>query len=132
GGRQRGAQSQQQDEAGQGFCLIEYAHGATSSGDGRKAKPRAMSHGGFGSPQFKEGDAFRAPLSLPSRLKSLHRSDLPRRDGSKSGAFGIYLVLVGLAQHVAAAPDGLDVVLAAGSDGELLAELADEDVDDLQ
>src|SRR5215470_9131896 len=37
-----------------------------------------------------------------------------------------------LAQHVAAAPDRLDVVLAVGRVGELLAQLADEDVDDLE
>src|SRR5919107_4662478 len=37
-----------------------------------------------------------------------------------------------LAQHVAAAPDRLDVVLALAGVGELLAQLADEDVDDLQ
>src|SRR5204863_296773 len=37
-----------------------------------------------------------------------------------------------VAQHVAAAPDGLDVVIAAGGLRELLAQLADEDVDDLQ
>src|SRR3982074_758930 len=37
-----------------------------------------------------------------------------------------------LAQHVAAAPDGFDEVAALGSVGELLAQLADEDVDDLQ
>src|SRR3954471_23711502 len=37
-----------------------------------------------------------------------------------------------LAQHVAAAPDGLDVVLALARIGELLPELADEDVDDLE
>jgi hypothetical protein len=39
---------------------------------------------------------------------------------------------VRLAQHVAAAPDGLDEVAALGGIGELLAQLADEDVDDLQ
>src|SRR3954470_1115453 len=37
-----------------------------------------------------------------------------------------------LAQHVAAAPDGLDVVLALARIGELLPQLADEDVDDLE
>src|SRR5262245_32926909 len=40
--------------------------------------------------------------------------------------------LVRLAQHVAAAPHGLDEVAAFGGVGEFLAELADEDVDDLQ
>src|SRR3569833_1950550 len=42
------------------------------------------------------------------------------------------LVFMRLAQLVAAAPDGLDEVAALGSGGELLAQLADEDVDDLQ
>src|SRR5690349_14050720 len=37
-----------------------------------------------------------------------------------------------LAQYIAAAPDGLDVVLSLRSVGELLAQLADEDVDDFQ
>src|SRR6185437_6265390 len=40
--------------------------------------------------------------------------------------------LVGIAQHVAAAPDGLDVIGAAASKRKLLAELADEYVDDLE
>src|ERR1700722_16895530 len=39
---------------------------------------------------------------------------------------------VRLAQHIAAAPHRLDEVAAFGSIGELLAQLADEDVDDLQ
>jgi hypothetical protein len=39
---------------------------------------------------------------------------------------------VRLAQHVAAAPYGFDEVAAFGGVGELLAQLADEDVDDLQ
>src|SRR6516164_2184904 len=38
----------------------------------------------------------------------------------------------GLAQDVAAAPNGLDIVLALRRIGKLLAELADEDVDDLE
>src|ERR1700733_11994726 len=37
-----------------------------------------------------------------------------------------------IAQHVAAAPHGLDVIVAVGRGGELLAQLADEDVDDLE
>src|ERR1700730_6738665 len=41
------------------------------------------------------------------------------------------LILARLTQHIAAAPHGLDVVLAVRSAGELLAQLADEDVDDL-
>src|SRR5216684_1394938 len=40
--------------------------------------------------------------------------------------------LVRFAQHVAAAPHGFDEVAAFGGVGELLAQLADEDVDDLQ
>src|SRR5205823_14996899 len=40
--------------------------------------------------------------------------------------------LVRLAQHVAAAPHGLDEVAAFGSVRQLLAQLADEDVDDLE
>ena len=41
-------------------------------------------------------------------------------------------MLVRLAQHVAAAPHGFDEVAAFGSVRKLLAQLADEDVDDLQ
>src|ERR1700722_8006787 len=40
--------------------------------------------------------------------------------------------LLRLAQHIAAAPHGLDEVAAFGGVGQLLAQLADEDVDDLQ
>jgi len=36
-----------------------------------------------------------------------------------------------VAKHVAATPHGFDVVTAAGRVGELFAELADEDIDDL-
>src|SRR4051812_18350420 len=42
------------------------------------------------------------------------------------------LQILGIAQHVAAAPDGLDIIVAAAGEGELLPELADEDVDDLE
>src|SRR5687768_1129199 len=38
---------------------------------------------------------------------------------------------VRIAQHIAAAPDGLDIVGAIGGGGQLLAQLADKDVDDL-
>src|ERR1700731_3288258 len=38
----------------------------------------------------------------------------------------------GIAQHVTAAPDGLDVVVAIGRRRELFSEFADEHVDDLQ
>src|SRR6185437_13523939 len=40
--------------------------------------------------------------------------------------------LARLAQHVAAAPDGLDIVLARRRVRQLLAQLADEHVDDLE
>src|ERR1044072_9757464 len=39
---------------------------------------------------------------------------------------------LGLTQHIAAAPDGLDIILAVGRHAELLAPLSDEDVDDLE
>src|ERR1700710_2151743 len=42
------------------------------------------------------------------------------------------LRLFGLAQHIAAPPDGLDIIVSAAGEAELLAKLADEDVDDLQ
>src|SRR3712207_6685796 len=37
-----------------------------------------------------------------------------------------------LAQNIAAAPDGLDIIVAAASQRQLLAQFADEDVDDLE
>ena len=40
-------------------------------------------------------------------------------------------ILRGLAYYVAASPDRLDVVLAAGCVGEFFPQLADEDIDDL-
>src|SRR5687768_10041869 len=49
---------------------------------------------------------------------------------SRSGRDG--LVVAGIAQHVAAPPDGLDVVPTAGRRLQLLAQLADEHVDDLE
>src|SRR5262249_43267077 len=42
------------------------------------------------------------------------------------------LLLRRIAQHVAAAPDRLDVMLTVRCSSELLAQLADEDVDDLE
>src|SRR4029077_12626065 len=68
-------------------------------------------------PQIKtppRGGVFSFPVSLKS-----------------SGGY-LRLFFGRLAQHVAAAPDRLDVVLAARGIGELFAQLADEDVDDLQ
>src|SRR3569623_1555308 len=60
---------------------------------------------------------LRTPLLLP-----------PRKISGDLGGLQILRV----AQHVAAAPDRLDIIVAAAGEGELLAELADEDVDDLQ
>src|SRR5471030_173312 len=42
------------------------------------------------------------------------------------------LFAIGIAQHIAAAPHGFDVIGAFGGGGQLLAQLADEDVDDLE
>jgi hypothetical protein len=52
-----------------------------------------------------------------------------RRSGLQTNQLSTTL---GLAQHVAAAPHGLDVILAVRSVGELLAQFADENVDNLQ
>src|SRR5690606_38495954 len=52
--------------------------------------------------------------------------------GGKNAWLGRFDLFARIAQHVAAAPDGFDVVLAAASARELLAQLADEHVDDLE
>src|SRR5438128_1224877 len=49
----------------------------------------------------------------------------------KQSGWNSRLVLIRLAQHVAATPHGLDVVLAPRRVSELLAQLTDEHVDDL-
>src|SRR6516225_10771537 len=54
------------------------------------------------------------------------------RDGTTESGRNTLIQIVWLAQHIATAPDGLDEIAAFGSVGELLAQLADEDVDDLQ
>src|SRR6516225_328407 len=100
----------------------------------------------------------RATAQRPNRLpygwsslttkRGLRRQQKPRLDGrgselSESGGESWWLlenssrrdaglVVRRLAQHVTAAPHGLDVVLAVGRIRELLAQLADEDVDDLE
>src|SRR5688572_13308441 len=80
-------------------------------------------------PRNKKGGP-RPPFRYPRSTDVC--ADLPL--GARLGQ----LLLVSLAgagqvpQHIAAAPNGLDVVLAAGRGCQLLAELADEDVDDLQ
>src|SRR5215467_11414440 len=56
-----------------------------------------------------------------------------RKDASPRKFSGRDLCVVGgLAQHIAAAPHRLDVVFAVRRVGELLAQLADEHVDDLE
>src|SRR3546814_6568450 len=65
-------------------------------------------------------------------------SDLPDAAAARSGDRRLrdrglrQLFYFGFAQHVAAAPDGLDVIVAVARHAQLLAELADEDVDDLE
>src|SRR5689334_4495221 len=54
------------------------------------------------------------------------------RRPEKSSGGNLRLVVTGFPEHVAAAPHGLDVVLAVRRVGELLAQLADEHVDDLE
>ena len=74
-----------------------------------------------------------APNTLRVTLCALARPGqnprASRRPKSSSGNSGS--VLARLAQHVAAPPNCLDVILAARSVGELFAQLADENVDDL-
>ena len=53
----------------------------------------------------------------------------PVKGYAVSGGFRLF---VRVAQHIAAAPYGLDVIFAAAGMAELLAQLADEDVDDLE
>src|SRR6185437_7681200 len=43
-----------------------------------------------------------------------------------------FVVLAWLTQHIAAAPYGLDVIAAAARIGELLAQFADENINDLE
>src|ERR1700704_1554789 len=69
--------------------------------------------------------------------RHLRRGSVGRREPDglsvnfRSGGNALF-DLVRLAQHIAAAPHGLDEVAPLGGVGELLAQLADEDVDDLQ
>src|SRR4051795_2141687 len=80
------------------------------------------------------------PRSCPQKTKPRHsrrgpgwEEQAPKGSRVNPGSGGNALFdLVRLAQHVAAAPNGLDEVAAFGGIRELLAELADEDVDDLQ
>src|SRR5207244_3139999 len=82
----------------------------------------------------------------PALLASYSRR--PKEKGASSGSLGQreprrarrrlaarsgrHVLVAGVAQDVAAAPHGLDVMLAPGGRLQLLPELADEDVDDLE
>src|SRR5262245_20449723 len=76
------------------------------------------------------------------RVESGQKKTRPARPGlsqekalmgrSEPSGRDLGLVVGGLAQHIAAAPDSLDIVLAARRIRQLLAQLADEHVDDLQ
>src|SRR5579872_1587711 len=78
--------------------------------------------------------AFQAPAQslirplrghlLPALRRFAGRRRKSRRDALVGGAR--------LAQDVTAAPDRLDIIAALRGHGQLLAQLADEDVDDLQ
>src|SRR3954453_14809026 len=80
------------------------------------------------------------PRSRPQKTKPRHsrrgpgwEEQAPKGSRVNPGSGGNALFdLVRLAQHVAAAPHGLDEVAAFRGIRELLAELAGEDVDDLQ
>lgn len=50
----------------------------------------------------------------------------------EAGTVALAFTRIGVAQDIAAAPDRFDVVVTARCLGEFLAQLADEDVDDLQ
>ena len=105
--------------------------------------------GGAGSRQSRGGLKLKLLGHGPTLNSSIHkkaggrnpcrrlfRHERKRAAGSAS-ACGLHLlrrhrVFLGIAQHIAPAPDGLDVVVALGGLRQLLAQLADEDVDDLQ
>src|SRR5215203_2682720 len=70
----------------------------------------------------KKRDA-EAPRSLPT---------LTRKQLGDGGLRLRLARLVGIPQHIAAAPYRLDVIGAAASKAQLLAQLTDEDVDDLE
>src|SRR5215213_7510565 len=75
----------------------------------------------------------------PLRTGGLENEKAPRKQGfwrneaDAERSNRDALVGVGrLAQHIAPAPDGLDIVLALAGVGEFFAQLADEHVDDLE
>src|SRR6202035_5565046 len=87
-------------------------------------RPGAPRRAGGKTPQTKT-----PPFVAGSSREVKSSTKLAVKIGSGGNAF---LGFVRLTQHIAAAPHGLDEVTAFGSVGELLAQLADEDVDDLQ
>src|SRR5690606_34604147 len=70
----------------------------------------------------------KTPAGFPASVSNstLSGGSGPRSGGDADGAFRW------VAQDIAPAPDGFDVVLAVRRRRQLLAQLADEDVDDLQ
>jgi hypothetical protein len=68
----------------------------------------------------------------PRRDELTHNGEMRRQAASSlTVKTDPRLILGRFAQHLATAPHGLDVVLAVRGAGQLLAQLADEDVDDL-
>src|SRR6185437_1541332 len=93
---------------------------------GRRTLPLALCNG---IPKSEPRDFGSRGLRSAATQQTKGKAEVLRRLGN---ALGKDFALVGLAQHVAAPPDGLDVILAAGRDRKLLAQLADENVDDLE
>src|SRR5438876_1239447 len=85
-------------------------------------------YGGMDEPELKIIDVFICKLRKKLANASEGRNFI---ETLVSGGDALF-VLVRLAQHVAAAPHGFDEVAAFGGVRQLLAQLADEDVDDLQ
>src|SRR5262249_59322636 len=79
-------------------------------------------------------DTGSIPNKTPAIRGGVHSNaaSTSARDGTTESGRNTLIQIVWLAQHIATAPDGLDEVAAFGGIGELLAQLADEDIDDLQ
>src|SRR5579864_819422 len=149
GGQGLGQESQEGiRQEGQEGCEEESAQEITQeSEESSQAKPRRQ---GAEKESRKEEDGREEarPVAPLTNAKALTKNKNPAiRGGVQFGrsepggprgrtfrrSGGDALVeIVRLTQHVAAAPDGLDEIAAFGGVGELLAQLADEDVDDLQ
>jgi hypothetical protein len=69
---------------------------------------------------------------MGANARAIFRSRGARRRAKSASGDQSFVRLAGLAQHIASAPDRLDVVAATACVRELLAQLTDEDVDDLQ